>query len=158
MVYVVLLLLVLTLFLLLKNFRSRSVYFLLAMMVGLELAIWIGVYLVIPILLLLRWCRKSTVPIKRMQYLTMAGCLAALDGLYAALLLKGPFKVVYFMSNDHLLLGHSSKMEIPGAYYTMLPVLALIMVAVTITLLVKYRGVDTADFIKQHFLAKISTR
>lgn len=116
--------------------------------------IWIGVYLIVPILLLLRWCRKSTIPIKRMQYLTMAGCLAALDGLYAVLLLQGPFKVVYFMSSDQLLLGRNSKMAIPNSYYTMLPVLVLIMVTVTIVLLVKYRGVDTADFIKQKLLSK----
>lgn len=116
--------------------------------------VWISIYLFFPIVLLLWWCKKSTIPIKRMQYITMAGCLVALDGLYVALFFKSPFKIVYFLSNEHLLLGRSSKIVISDAYYTMLPLIVLIMVAVTIAMLVKYRGVDTVDFIKRYFLRK----
>lgn len=115
---------------------------------------WIGIYLAVPIIMLLIWCRQSTILLKKMQYLTIAACVLLLNCLCLFLFFTGPFQVFYTMPIEQLLFVSTEKMMIPKFYYTLLPALVFVMAAITVVLLLKFHSVGTINAINQRLLSQ----
>lgn len=118
--------------------------------------IWIVGYLVFPVICLGNSYSEIRAVYFKRRNLTFLVCFIVMNTFFFAVFFTGPFKELYIYSSnlDTSLVKHIVGMEIPVAYYNLLPLVMLVSLTVIVVMLQKNKGLETVDILKRVFVEK----
>lgn len=104
-------------------------------------------YLFCPFYFLYRHHNETHIKLKRMQIISVAVCMLILNILFVLIFIYGVFRKSYFdLASTDLLLFFGG-FAIPTYYFNVLPVIMLIAIQIMLFILMKFKGIDSPNFL-----------
>jgi len=109
-----------------------------------------------PILITFHEYIRTTIIIRKQQTLTLAISLLVLNMMFVLVIISGPFRKIYFLSDNpsETFLWHTSRMPMPFIFYKIAPFALLISVTVLTFVIIRNRVVNLSDRYKKYFISK----
>ena len=109
---------------------------------------WILIYLFFPLAVLAKHYKSSKIIIKKRQIISLVFTMFLLILFFLITIVFGPFKqiYIYFFSNDFL--NIPSDIRLPSYYFTLLPIVMVLIMQVMLFLILKYKTLDSVSFYK----------